>query len=59
MFSTLCTITADMSEVTKTLSPLRGLTGKQYYSQAYNIVVLFGMTELKAQISWIENVRCL
>ena len=55
MFSTLCVITADTSRVTKI--PHRGLTGDQYYTQDFNIVVLFGLTELKAQITWIENVR--
>ena len=28
-----------------------------YYVQNFNIVLLCGMTELQAQLSWTENVR--
>ena len=32
-------------------------TGKgNFYSVDYDIILLFGMTELKAQIAWKENV---
>lgn len=59
MFSTHCTVTAEMPQVVKTDTPRRGLDGREYYYQEYNIIVLFGLTELKAQICWMENVRHL
>ena len=31
--------------------------GGVYYSIDFCVVLLFGLTELKAQISWTENVR--
>lgn len=34
--------------------------GGTYYSILFYVVLLFGLTELKAQISWIDNVcRCM
>jgi hypothetical protein len=36
----------------------RGINGKYYWQQDYSIILLFGMTELKAQLSWMEDV-CL
>ncbi|KZT00293.1 uncharacterized protein LAESUDRAFT_732387 [Laetiporus sulphureus 93-53] len=52
MFSKLCTVTADTSSVPK--MPVLGKTGI-YYKQKYRVVLSFGLTELKAQLSWIEN----
>ena len=31
--------------------------GGVYYSIVFYVVLLFGLTELRAQISWRENVR--
>ena len=53
MYTPLCTIHADTSDVTRT--PRDGPNG-QFYVQIYNIVLLCGLTELKAQISWVDNV---
>ncbi|KIM86827.1 hypothetical protein PILCRDRAFT_4705 [Piloderma croceum F 1598] len=55
MFSTLCHITADTSQMAKALRPLHGPGGTRYYRLSYRIVLLFGLTELKAQIDWMEN----
>lgn len=55
MFSNLCTVHADTSKVSKTLSPRRGFAGLQFYRQQFSIVLMFGLTELQAQISWMEN----
>ncbi|THU76325.1 hypothetical protein K435DRAFT_705062, partial [Dendrothele bispora CBS 962.96] len=33
------------------------ITGKIYYEVKYSIILSFGLTELKAQIAWTENVR--
>ncbi|KZT00295.1 uncharacterized protein LAESUDRAFT_764717 [Laetiporus sulphureus 93-53] len=51
-FATLCTVQADTSRVTKVQQ--HGLKGV-YYTQHYKVVLLCGLTELKAQISWMEN----
>ncbi|KIP03242.1 hypothetical protein PHLGIDRAFT_130274 [Phlebiopsis gigantea 11061_1 CR5-6] len=51
-FASLCTIRADTSGT----KPERkeGSSGS-YYTQHYDIVILCGLTELKAQIRWCEN----
>lgn len=53
MFSTLCTVHADTSHVLKEV--LNGPDGP-YYRLSFKIVLLCGLTELKAQIRWMENV---
>lgn len=55
MFSNLCTVHADTSRVSRTLSPRRGFAGMQFYRQQFSIVLKFGLTELEAQISWVED----
>jgi len=55
MFPTLCTMTADTSQVAKLLKPRYGLNQVPYYRLHYKIILLFGLTELKAQISSMEN----
>ena len=54
-FSTLCIVSADMSRVIKTEQI--GPSGHPYYVQHFSVILLFGLTELEAQISWMENVR--
>ncbi|KIP02816.1 hypothetical protein PHLGIDRAFT_122128 [Phlebiopsis gigantea 11061_1 CR5-6] len=51
-FSTLCTIHADTSHVTR--QKCVGTNG-HYYAQTFEIVLSCGLTEMKAQISWMEN----
>ncbi|KAH7883409.1 hypothetical protein F5I97DRAFT_1939180 [Phlebopus sp. FC_14] len=55
MFTNLCTVHADTSHVSKTLSPRRGFAGLQFYRQQFSIILLFGLTELEARISWMED----
>jgi len=55
MFSTLCSVTADTRQMAKRLKPLKGVGGAPYYKFDFNVVLLFGLTELKAQISWMED----
>ncbi|KAF8805120.1 hypothetical protein BYT27DRAFT_7243300 [Phlegmacium glaucopus] len=53
-YTKLCTIEADLSRVP--LRPRQKAAGKgNFYRVDYDIVLLFGMTELKAQIAWKEN----
>ena len=52
-FSTLCTIRADLSAVPATENS-QADGSEVYYSIKYSVVLLFGLTELKAQLSWSE-----
>ena len=52
-FSTLCTIFADTTQVKKEKKQRGGST---YYTLDFKVVLLCGMTEFKAQISWMEDV---
>ncbi|KAI0079324.1 hypothetical protein K474DRAFT_1659403 [Panus rudis PR-1116 ss-1] len=51
-FSTLCTVTANTSKVKKVLR--FGPEG-EYYTQDFKVILLCGLTEMKAQISWLQN----
>lgn len=51
-FSPLCTVHANTSQVHKT--QLYGSNGA-YYKLEYDIILLAGLTELKAQIAWQED----
>jgi hypothetical protein len=53
-FPTLCTVSADTSNMANDLRPIFGDVGL-YFEQDFSIVLLFGMTELKAQIAWKEK----
>ena len=56
----LCTIEADLSRVPIPLLPPPNSTGQEsFYRADYDIVLLFGMTELNAQIAWEEEVSDL
>ena len=59
MFPTLCTVTADTRQMAKLLKLRYGVGGVPYYRIDYKVVLLFGLTELKAQISWMENVTVI
>ncbi|KAG1856935.1 hypothetical protein C8R48DRAFT_718351 [Suillus tomentosus] len=55
-FATLCTIHADLRKLSRTLRPKRSaLDQSKYYEFGFDVVMLFGCTELKAQISWKEK----
>ncbi|KAK7472127.1 hypothetical protein VKT23_000249 [Stygiomarasmius scandens] len=51
-FFTLCSVEADASQI-----PVKPQLhqGQVHYSIGYSIILLFGLTELKAQIAWSEN----
>ncbi|EIW80581.1 hypothetical protein CONPUDRAFT_56886 [Coniophora puteana RWD-64-598 SS2] len=53
--STACTVYADTSKFARLLQARSG-PSSTYYELKFDIVLLFGLTELQAQISWIENV---
>jgi len=39
----------------KQLEPHYDADGVPYYQLHFNVILLFGLSELKAQISWMEN----
>ena len=51
----LCTIEADLSRAPMLPQPKAKGKGS-FYRVGYDIILLFGMTELKAQIAWKEKV---
>jgi hypothetical protein len=55
-FSTLCTVRADTTKLAKSVSPKRSAEGSLYYALEIKVILLFGLTELTAQVSWMENV---
>lgn len=55
MYSTLCTIEVDLSKLGHSLGPHRGKDGRVYYKASFEVALLFGLTELKAQLCWKDN----
>lgn len=55
----MCTVTANTSKLIRSLEPQEADDGGVYYEVDYDIILLFGLTELKAQISWMHKVRLL
>ncbi|KAK0434116.1 hypothetical protein EV421DRAFT_1909621 [Armillaria borealis] len=55
MYSVLCSITVDTHEAAKGLKLQRRPDGKGFFKLDYDIILLFGKTELKAQICWKED----
>ncbi|KIJ04959.1 hypothetical protein PAXINDRAFT_21761 [Paxillus involutus ATCC 200175] len=51
-FTKLCTVIADTSKLINSMSPRPSLNGGIYYRLDIDVILLFGLTELKAQISW-------
>ena len=46
-----------MADFSKALSMQPKATGKgSFLNVDFDVIILFGMTELKAQVSWMENV---
>ena len=58
-YTKICTIEVDLSHIT--LTPRYKGKGErgQYFRLDYDLVLLFGLTELKAQVAWREGVRVL
>ncbi|PPQ91259.1 hypothetical protein CVT25_006376 [Psilocybe cyanescens] len=54
MYSNLCTVTADTSQMH---IPVRHLKDRRttFYRIEYDVILSFGLTELKAQLAWKEN----
>jgi len=60
-YSRLCYVEADTTRLSRNLQPQQMRTGRKkknikiFYELNYDIVLSFGLTELKAQIAWLEN----
>jgi len=55
MFDVVCEVVVDLTSLAPTLMPRTGLHGERYYRFDYSVELLFGLTELKAQVCWKEN----
>ena len=56
-FSTLCKIEANLSDLARTLRPQKSASDQSdYYTVDFEVVILFGQTELKAQVCWKHQV---
>ncbi|KAF8802608.1 hypothetical protein BYT27DRAFT_7196548 [Phlegmacium glaucopus] len=53
MYSTLCHVQADTTEICKSLQPQVGAA--TFYEIKFEVVLALGLTELKAHLSWEEN----
>ena len=56
-YTKLCTIEADLSQAVVTEPKAKGKGS--VYKIYFDIILLFGKTELKAQVAWKENVSDL
>ena len=54
MYSTLCIVKGDTTELCKSLRPQLGEA--TFYKLKFEVVLSLGLTELKAHICWKENV---
>ena len=52
-FETLCHVVADISEAPYTRK--LGISGKMCFTRRFDVVLLVGLTELKAQIRWKDS----
>lgn len=54
----MCAVTANTSKLVWSLEEKEAADEGVYYKMHYDVILLFGLTELKAQISWMHEV-CL
>ncbi|KIK58160.1 hypothetical protein GYMLUDRAFT_228044, partial [Collybiopsis luxurians FD-317 M1] len=55
MYSNSCTVSANASHISSQLPVRRNPSGALYYDLEFDVVLLFGLTELKAQIAWKKD----
>ncbi|KAJ7650160.1 hypothetical protein FB45DRAFT_10976 [Roridomyces roridus] len=56
-FSTLCTVRADLSPLKGSAVAQTGVNGKTFWKIIFSVEIHFGLTEFKARIKWMDNVR--
>ena len=55
-FRRLCRLRADLSGLSRSLSPRRHETDGVFYDVAFSVAIFFGTTSLKARLKWNEAV---
>jgi hypothetical protein len=53
-YTTVCRLVGDLSQIPK--RDVNSRDGKTYYAVRYDVVLHFGLTELKGQLRWLEGV---
>ena len=48
---------ADLSKLSSAAEPKKGADGQKYWLVVFAIEILFGLTEFKARMKWVEDVR--
>ncbi|KAJ3744472.1 hypothetical protein DFH05DRAFT_1617472 [Lentinula detonsa] len=56
-FSTLCLVRADLSPLSSSAEAKTGKHGRVYWNIVFSVEIHFGLTEFKARIKWVDNVR--
>lgn len=65
LFTKLCTVEADTLTNSESLIPRHSINifgrrrPEQWFKMAFDVVLSFGLTELKAQIAWKEGVSAI
>ncbi|KAG9312271.1 hypothetical protein JVU11DRAFT_7574 [Chiua virens] len=54
-FTTLCRVVADTSAIARSLRAQHTTNGESFYRLEVDVVLLFGLSEFKAQISWNDK----
>ncbi|KAF8691922.1 hypothetical protein AX14_002706 [Amanita brunnescens Koide BX004] len=54
-FADLCEVTADLTKLKGTIQPHTNHRGAKFFVVKFDVVLLFGLTELKAQMAWTQN----
>ncbi|KAJ7511445.1 hypothetical protein B0H11DRAFT_1955126 [Mycena galericulata] len=54
-YQVICKIEADTSRLTKYPTRRRGVPNSDFFELRFDVILSFGLTELKAQIAWLEN----
>lgn len=49
----------DTTKLAAALPPKMTAERTTYYRLKYRVILLFGLTELKAQISWVEDISSI
>lgn len=56
-FGSLCFVRADLSKISSSAEPLKGPDGQTYWTVVFSIEIHFGLTEFKARMKYVEDVR--
>jgi hypothetical protein len=58
-FVTLCNVEFDATEINNSLKTHKSRDSLVYYTSSYDVILIFGLTELAAQVSWRDDdVSC-